>query len=110
MPSAGIISRRNSVRRRALVALAVLVLALAGWMYINSVAGITGMPTSDMDWDGDGSVTRTEMLQAWHAVSVKRSREGARTCAAYHWRGEGTSIRVDCRTEFESARSERASP
>jgi hypothetical protein len=102
-PGTESIRRRRSVRRRALLALALLVLALAGWMYFNSVAGISGMPTSEMDWDGDGAVTRTEILQAWHAVAVKRTREGRRACSAYHWRGDATSIRVDCRTEFEPA-------
>lgn len=92
-------------RRLALLALATLVLAAVAWMYVNSVAGISGMPTSDMDWDGDGSVTRTEMLQAWHAVAVKRTRDGARTCSAYYWRGEETSLRVDCRTEFKPAQA-----
>lgn len=101
MPRPQTIRRRRWVRRRALLALGLLVLATAGWMYVNSVAGISGMPTSDMDWDGDGSVTRTEILQAWYAVAVKRTRDGSRTCSAYHWRGEATSLRVDCRTEFK---------
>lgn len=70
-------------------------------MYFNSVAGITGMPTDEMDWNADGVVARSEILQAYHAVAVDSRREGARTCSTYYWRAGGESIRVDCRTEFD---------
>lgn len=102
-PSAADIQRRRSTRRRALLALAVLLLGVGGWMYFNSVAGITGMPTSEMDWNADGTVTRSEILQAYYAVSAEQKREGARACTTYRWRGAPESIRVDCRTEFEAA-------
>ena len=97
------IRRRRSTRRRALLALAVLLMVVGGWMYFNSVAGITGISTDEMDWDADGSVSRTEMLQAYHAVAVEHRRQGARTCSTYYWRADRKSIRVDCRTEFEAS-------
>ena len=104
MPASGVahLQRRRSTRRRAQHALAVLLLVVGGWMYLNSVAGITGMSTEEMDWDADGSVTRNEVLQAYYAVAVEHKREGARTCSTYYWRADRESIRVDCRTEFEA--------
>lgn len=103
LPSNESIIRRRSVRRRALLALAVLALALAGWMYVNAVAGVTGMPTRDMDWNADGTVTRSEILQAYYAVGVAQAREGRRACSTYYWRGDQRSIRADCRSGFEPA-------
>ncbi len=94
--------RRQSTRRRALIGLAVLLLIVGAWMHFNSVAGATGMPTDAMDWDADGSVSGTEILQAYFAVSVAEQKEGSRTCSTYYWRADRKSIRVDCRTEFQS--------
>ncbi len=105
MPAAGgaHIRRRRSTRRVALLALAAVLLAAAGWMYFNSVAGISGMPTSKMDWDADGTVTRQEMLAAYHAVGVEQTTEGRRECSAYYWRRDRRAIRVDCSTRFDTA-------
>lgn len=100
MPGAADIQRRRSTRRRALLTLAVLLLGVGGWMYFNSVAGISGMPTGEMDWNADATVTRSEILQAYYAVGVEQKREGARTCSTYYWRADRQSIRVDCRTDF----------
>lgn len=95
------LERRRSTRRIALLALAALLLAAAGWMYFNSVAGLSGMPTSKMDWNADGTVTRQEMLAAYHAVGVEETVDGRRECSAYYWRRDRSSIRVDCSTRFD---------
>lgn len=89
-------------RRIALLMLAAMLLAMAGWMYFNSLAGISGMPTSEMDWNADGKVTRQEILAAYHAIGVERTQEGRRECSAYFWRNDRRSIRVDCRTHFDA--------
>ena len=94
-----------SPRRKALLALVALMLACVAWMHFTGAAGISGMETREMDWVGDGTVTQQEILQAFHAVSVKRTQEGARECRAYQWRRSGQPIRVDCVTEIAEAPS-----
>ncbi len=91
-----------SPRRKALLALVALMLAGVAWLHFTGAAGISGMETRDMDWNGDGTVTQQEILQAFHAVSVTRTQDGARTCRAYRWRSDGRPIRVDCVTEMAS--------
>lgn len=89
-----------SPRRKALLALMALMLAGVAWLHFTGAAGISGMETREMDWDGDGTVTQQEILQAFHAVSVTRTQEGTRNCRAYRWRSDGRPIRVDCVTEI----------
>ena len=60
--------KRFSPRRKALFALVAVALAVIGWLYYIGAAGISGIPTKDMDWDGDGTVTRQEIFQSFHAV------------------------------------------
>ncbi len=90
--------RRFSARRRALLAIVVLLLAAVAWLHFTGAAGISGMATKDMDWNNDGQVTESEILQSFYAVTVKKTEEGPRQCSAYAWRGSGEAIRVDCRT------------
>lgn len=90
--------RRFSRRRRALLAIVVLLLATVAWLHFTGAAGISGMTTRDMDWNNDGQVTESEILQSFYAVTVTKTEEGPRQCSAYAWRGSGESIRVDCRT------------
>ena len=89
---------RFSMRRKALLALMLVAVALVAWLGYIGAAGISGIATKDMDWDGDGTVTRQEILQAFHAVGVTKTSEGQRECAAYYWRSDKRPIRVDCRT------------
>ena len=89
---------RFSTRRKALLALVIIALAVVAWLSYIGAAGISGIATKDMDWDGDGTVTRQEILQAFHAVGVTKTSEGQRECAAYYWRSDKRPIRVDCRT------------
>ena len=93
-------SKRNRFppRRKALFALVAVALAVIGWLYYIGAAGISGIPTKDMDWDGDGTVTRQEIFQSFHAVVVTKTKEGQRECSAYQWRKDQQPIRVDCRT------------
>ncbi|KAF1691175.1 hypothetical protein [Pseudoxanthomonas koreensis] len=93
-------------RRRLLLAiLAVLLLAigLAAWA---GMAATRGIETADMDWNGDGNVTRTEILQSFYAVTAVRVREGNRECTTFRWGRAGDVIRVDCQTVFGEAASE----
>ncbi len=91
---------RFSARRKALLALVALALGLVAWLQVTGAAGISGMPTSAMDWNGDGSVSQAEFLQAFYSVTVVVTREGPRECRAYRWRGSQRQIRVDCTTDF----------
>ncbi len=97
-PVSGEPRRRFSTRRKALLGLLGIALAVVAWLAYTNAAGISGMPTQDMDWDADGKATRQEMLQAFYGVSVRKTREGQRECSAYFWRSDQRAIRVDCRT------------
>ena len=97
---------RFSPRRKALLAVVLLALAGVAWMYYIGAAGISGIPTKDMDWDGDGTVSRQEILQSFHAVVVTKTKEGQRQCNAYQWRNSQQPIRVDCRTTMAPAAQE----
>lgn len=87
-------------RRKVLLGLLAASLLAVGWMGWTGVAALQGVETADMDWDGDGTVTRTEIAQSFHAVVATREREGNRECTSYRWRRSGEAIRVDCRTVF----------
>ncbi|HLM53109.1 MAG TPA: EF-hand domain-containing protein [Pseudoxanthomonas sp.] len=92
--------RRFSTRRKALLALVTIALALAGWLHLTGAAGISGMPIRHMDWNGDGRVSHHEILQAFYGVRVTATVEGPRECKSYLWRGGDRAIRLDCRTEM----------
>ena len=89
---------RFSTRRKALLGLVVIALSLVGWLQYVGAAGISGMPTKDMDWNADGTVTQQEIMQAFYAVGVEKTQEGLRECSEYFWRDGKRGIRVDCRT------------
>ena len=93
--------KRFSTRRKALLGLVAIAFGVIGWLQYVGAAGISGMATKDMDWNADGSVTREEILQSFHSVSVKKTKEGRRECSAYHWRANQRPIRLDCRTNME---------
>ena len=97
---------RFSTRRKALLALVIIALAIVAWLSYIGAAGISGIATKDMDWDGDGTVTRQEILQAFHAVAVTKTSEGQRECAAYYWRSDKRPIRVDCQTTMAPTATE----
>lgn len=98
MNSAPRMRKTFSTRRKALLGLVAIALALVAWLHFTGAAGISGISTKDMDWNGDGSVTQQEILQAFHAVGVRKTREGQRECSSYYWRKDQRSIRVECRT------------
>ncbi len=89
-----------SPRRRAVLVLVAILLLAVGWMGWIGAAGLSGMSTKEMDWDGDGQVSRDEVIQAYYAVVARKTTEGNRTCTTYAWRGSGKEIRVECRTEL----------
>lgn len=91
---------RFSTRRKALLGLVVIALAIVGWLQYIGAAGISGMQTKDMDWDANGTVTQQEIMQAFYAVGVRKTREGQRECSEYFWRDGARGIRVDCRTNL----------
>ncbi len=92
-----------STRRKALLGLVAVALAVVGWLQYIGAAGISGIPTKDMDWNADGTVTQQEIFEAFHAVSVKKTSEGQRECSSYYWRKDQVSIRVECRTVMAPA-------
>jgi hypothetical protein len=96
-------ARRFGVRRKAFAGLLLLLVAYAGYAHYAGLAFISGIPNSDMDWNGDGTVTASEIAQAWYAVTVEKTRQGRRECNAFHWLGSGEPIRVDCRTTMQPA-------
>ncbi len=94
---------RFSTRRKALLGLVLIALSVVGWLQYVGAAGISGMPTKDMDWNADGTVTQTEIMQSFYAVGVDKTHEGQRECSAYFWRDGKRGIRVDCRTNIAPA-------
>ncbi|WP_312320281.1 EF-hand domain-containing protein [Stenotrophomonas sp.] len=93
-------------RRKALLILVLVVLGWLGYAWYADIAITQGLEQQDMDWNGDGTVSRTEVLQAFYAVGVKTTDEGNRHCKAFYWRSSGEQIRVDCRTVFGEAKPE----
>ena len=94
-------AKRFSTRRKALLGLVLTALAVVAWLSYIGAAGISGIATKDMDWDGDGTVTRTEIMQSFHAVTATRERQDNRECTTYRWHRSGEVIRLDCRTVFD---------
>ncbi|MEP6908394.1 MAG: hypothetical protein ABI858_10510 [Pseudoxanthomonas sp.] len=91
---------RFSTRRKALLGLVLIALAVVGWLQYIGAAGISGIPTKEMDWDADGMVTQQEIMQAFYAVGVEKTHQGQRECSEYFWRDGRRGIRVDCRTNL----------
>ncbi|MCD7098652.1 EF-hand domain-containing protein [Stenotrophomonas sp. MMGLT7] len=89
-----------SGRRRVLLVILLLVLAWLAYAWFAGMAITRGVEMRDMDWDGDGTVSRTELAQAFYAVVVEESQQGSRHCRTFKWRRSGEQIRVDCRTVF----------
>jgi len=89
-------------RRKALLILVLVVLGWLGYAWYADIAITQGLEQQDMDWDGDGTVSRTEVLQAFYAVGVTTSVEGNRHCRSFYWRKTGEQIRVDCKTVFQA--------
>ena len=96
-----ILKGRFTPRRRALLGLVLLALAWLGWGWYSGVAITQGVEKEQMDWNGDGQVSRDEFLQAFYAVQVKDSVEGERQCRSFVWRKSGEEFRRDCRTVFK---------
>lgn len=101
-----ILRGRFTRRRKALLILVLVVLGWLGYAWYANIAITRGIEQQDMDWDGDGSVSRTEVLQAFYAVGVDDTQEGNRHCRTFYWRGNREQIRVDCKTVFGEAKPE----
>jgi hypothetical protein len=98
-----ILSGRFSRRRKVLLGGVILVLAWVGYAWYAGIAITQGIEQRDMDWNGDGQVSRGEIAQAFYAVGVTRTQTGPRQCSTFYWRSSGAQIRVDCRTTFAPA-------
>ncbi|MBD9367814.1 hypothetical protein [Xanthomonas sp. XNM01] len=92
---------RLTPRRKILLAALALALLALGWASWQGMAITRGVETKDMDWNADGTVSRTEILQAFYAVTAARERSGQRECTTFAWYRSGESIRVDCQTVFD---------
>ncbi len=90
--------KRFSPRRQVLLAVVAALLAAVAWLHFTGAAGTSGIPSKDMDWNGDGTVSEEEIFQSFYAVTVEKKSEGPRECRSYAWRSDGRPIRVDCRT------------
>lgn len=96
---------RISTRRKVLFGLLLAIFALIGVLSWLGVAGFRGTEARDMDWDSDGQVTRSEMLQGYTVIAVREDVEGNRVCRRYvRMRDREQPIRVDCRTETAAAK------
>jgi hypothetical protein len=92
-----------TTRRKALLGLVLVLLAIVAWLHFTGSAATRGLERKQMDWDNNGQVTMSEMLQSLYAVKVEITHEGARECRAYSWRGSTETLRVDCRTTKQPA-------
>lgn len=101
-----ILRGRFTRRRKALLVMVLVVLAWLGYAWYAGIAITQGIEQKDMDWNGDGTVSRSEVLQAFHAVGVSESQDGNRHCRTFLWRSTGEQIRVDCRTVFGEQKPE----
>lgn len=90
-------------RRKVLLGVLAVLLLGVGWLYWDGAAITAGLQAKDMDWNGDGTVSQQEMLEAVYAVRVTREQDGNRTCTHFLRRGSEKPFRVDCRTEFGQA-------
>lgn len=102
-----ILKGRFTRRRKVLLAVVILVLAWVGYAWYAGIAITQGIEQRDMDWNGDGQVSRSEIAQAFYAVGVTRTQDGPRQCSTFYWRNSGAQIRVDCRTTFKAAPAEK---
>lgn len=93
--------RRFSARRKVLLGFVAVLLAAVAWLHFTGAAGTHGISSEDMDWNGDGTVTESEIAEAFYAVVVEQTQQGPRQCNAFAWRGSGETIRMDCKTVFE---------
>ncbi|HSX65249.1 MAG TPA: EF-hand domain-containing protein [Pseudoxanthomonas sp.] len=91
-----------SRRRKILLGFVAILLAGAAYLHFTGAAGTSGIPSEEMDWDGDGAVTEQEIMQAFYAVVVEKTSEGNRECRAYAWRADKKPIRLDCKTTFQN--------
>jgi hypothetical protein len=92
-----------TTRRKALLGLVLVLLAVVAWLHFTGAAATRGLERKQMDWDNNGQVTMSEMLQSLYAVKVEITHEGPRECRAYSWRGSTETLRVDCRTTMQPA-------
>lgn len=90
-------------RRKLLLAIMAVLLLAVAWAGWAGMAATRGIETADMDWNEDGTVTRTEIAQSLYAVTASRERQGPRECTTFRWYRSGEVIRVDCRTVFDTA-------
>ncbi len=96
-----ILKGRFTPRRRALLVLVLLAMAWLGWGWYSGVAITRGVEKEQMDWNGDGQVSREELFQAFYAVKVDDIEEGNRHCRSFVWRSNGEEFRRDCKTVFK---------
>ncbi|RWA38454.1 EF-hand domain-containing protein [Xylella fastidiosa] len=96
-----ILRGRFSRRRKILGAVMLVFLCWLGYTRYVGLAIAEGVQFKDMDWNGDGTVSRQEIAQAFYAVAVRHSQENQRHCVTYYWRRSGEQIRVECRTFLE---------
>ena len=95
--------RNLSARRKALLLTLAVALVLMLVLRGVGVAGFNGTEVRDMDWDSNGEVTRSEILQGYSTVVVGETTEGNRVCRSYaRLRDRNDALRVDCRVEFAS--------
>uniref|UniRef100_UPI0039C68F91 hypothetical protein n=1 Tax=Stenotrophomonas muris TaxID=2963283 RepID=UPI0039C68F91 len=81
-----ILRGKFSPRRKALLALVLIVLAWLGYAWYANIAITQGIEQKDMDWNGDGTVSRDEIIESFYAVAVNDSQDGNRHCRTFVWR------------------------
>ena len=59
-------------RRKLLLAIMAVLLLAVAWAGWAGMAATRGIETADMDWNEDGTVTRTEIAQSLYAVTASR--------------------------------------
>ena len=65
-----ILRGKFSPRRKALLALVLIVLAWLGDAWYADIAITRGIEQKDMDWNGDGTVSRDEIIQSLSLIHI----------------------------------------
>jgi len=93
-------AHKFSPPRMALLLALLAILAAMLILRALDVAGFNGTTPEEMDWNGDGRVLWSEIVEGFYRVQVRETIDGPRVCRHYAFlRTPDDTIRVDCRVK-----------